>query len=45
MSVITYSLKTDGSKNLSTNFKIKEFACKDGSDTVLIDSDLVKVLQ
>lgn len=45
MSVITYSLKTDGSKNLSTNFKVKEFACKDGSDTVLIDSDLVKVLQ
>ena len=28
-----------------TNFQIKEFACRDGSDTILIDSELVKRLQ
>ena len=41
----TYSLKKDGSKKLSANFKVKEFACKDGSDSIIIDSDLVIVLQ
>lgn len=45
MAVKTYSLKTDGNTYLSANFKVKEFACKDGSDTILIDSDLVDVLQ
>lgn len=45
MTVKTYSLKKDGNKKLSTNFKVKEFACKDGSDKVLIDTDLVNLLQ
>lgn len=45
MTVKTYSLKKDGNKKLSTNFKVKEFACKDGSDKVLVDSDLVDLLQ
>ncbi len=40
-----YSLKTDGDKPLSENFKVKEFACKDGANTVLVDSELVEVLQ
>ena len=40
-----YSLKKDGNKKLSTNFRVKEFACKDGSDPVFIDSELVSVLQ
>ncbi len=40
-----YSLKKDGNKKLSTNFKVKEFACKDGSDPIFIDSELVSVLQ
>jgi uncharacterized protein YcbK (DUF882 family) len=40
-----YSLKKDGSKKLSTNFKVKEFACKDGSDPIFIDTELVTVLQ
>lgn len=31
--------------NLSPNFKVREFACKDGSDKVLIDSNLVDKLQ
>ena len=45
MSVKTYSLKNDGNMKLSTNFAVKEFGCKDGSDTILIDSDLVYILQ
>lgn len=45
MTVKTYSLKKDGNKKLSANFKVKEFACKDGSDKVLIDTELVDLLQ
>lgn len=45
MTVKTYSLKKDGNKKLSTNFKVKEFACKDGSDKILIDTELVELLQ
>lgn len=45
MTVKTYSLKKDGEKKLSANFKVKEFACKDGSDKVLVDTELVELLQ
>lgn len=45
MAVKTYSLKKDSNKKLSDNFTVKEFACKDGSDKVLIDTELVQVLQ
>ena len=40
-----YSKAKDGDKKLSTNFKVKEFACKDGSDAVLVAPRLVMVLQ
>lgn len=40
-----YSLKKDGNKKLSTNFRVREFACNDGSDPVFIDTELVAVLQ
>lgn len=40
-----YSKAKDGGKKLSTNFTVKEFACKDGSDTVLVAPRLVMVLQ
>ena len=43
--VKTYSVKKDGSTYLSDNFKVKEFACNDGSDTVLISDELVSLLQ
>ena len=45
MSVKTYSFKRDGSKKLSDNFTVSEFRCKDGSDKILIDTDLVDILQ
>lgn len=41
----TYSVKTDGAKKLSANFRVREFACNDGSDTVLISDKLVELLQ
>lgn len=40
-----YSKAKDGNEKLSTNFRVKEFACKDGTDPVFIESELVAVLQ
>ena len=40
-----YSKAKDGSKKLSGNFKVSEFACRDGSDAVLVAPRLVMVLQ
>ena len=40
-----YSKKKDGSKKLSSNFTVKEFACKNGEDTILVAPRLVMVLQ
>lgn len=37
-----YSLKKDGEKQLSPNFKVKEFRCKDGADKILVDEAFVK---
>lgn len=36
-----YSLKKDGGDNLTEHFKVKEFACKDGTDTIFISQKLV----
>lgn len=48
--VCTYSKRIEGDEyfcinNKKTNFKVKEFACNDGSDEILIDSELVEKLQ
>ncbi len=45
MSVKTYNLAGDGNKQLTENFKVREFACHDGSDKILIDDNLPKLLQ
>ena len=45
MAVKIYSYKTDKNKSLSAHFKVKEFRCKDGSDKILINSDLIAVLE
>ena len=45
MVVKAYSLAKDGNKLLSPNFKVREFACKDGSDAVLVSPELVTILQ
>ena len=45
MSLEVYSLARDGSKQLSKNFTVKEFRCRDGSDPIFIDTELVELLQ
>ena len=36
MTVMVFSLAADGNKFVSPHFRVREFACKDGSDVVLI---------
>lgn len=43
--VRAYSLHEDANTSLRKNFKLKEFACKDGTDTVIIADELLDVLQ
>lgn len=43
--VKVYSKAKDGNDKLSANFRVKEFACNDGSDVVFISPELVEVLQ
>lgn len=45
MQVNVYSKSKEGNIRLSKNFRLKEFACKDGSDVVFVSSELVTVLQ
>ncbi len=40
-----YSLKSDGSKYLTKHFRVKEFACQDGSDAVFIARELPMVCE
>lgn len=40
-----YSKAKDGDKRLSAHFKVKEFACGDGSDAILVAPRLVMVLE
>lgn len=40
-----YSKKQDGDTLLSPSFRVREFACNDGSDTIKIDEKLVEYLQ
>lgn len=39
-----YIMDTDANKNVGKHFKVKEFACKDGSQVVFIDDYLVSIL-
>lgn len=48
--VHSYSLRRDGEKRIlidgrESNFQMREFRCKDGSDEILLDSGLVELLQ
>ena len=45
MTIRAYSKAKDGNKKLSANFRVREFACTDGSDPIFIDTELVNVLQ
>lgn len=43
--VNVYSVSKDSNTKLSNNFRVREFACCDGSDPVFIDPALVEILQ
>ena len=45
MSVRTYRVSREGDRLLSPHFRVREFACRDGSDLVKIDTDLVELLE
>lgn len=45
MTIKAYSKAKDGNKKVSNNFRVREFACADGSDPIFIDSELVNILQ
>lgn len=41
----SYLINTDGNAKITKHFKVKEFACKDGSPVVFIDEYLVTMLE
>ena len=45
VTIYSYSKKKDGSRQLTKNFKVNEFRCKDGSDVIFIAPELVLILQ
>ena len=45
MAIKQYSLKKDGTRQLAPGFRVREFRCRDGTDTILIDEGLVVLLQ
>lgn len=40
-----YRMHNDKNKKIYENFRVKEFACKDGSDLVLVSDELAELLQ
>ena len=40
-----YSKAASGGKQLSAHFRVEEFACRDGSDAILVAPRLVMVLE
>lgn len=44
-SIHAYSLSKDGDRHLAKHFRVREFACKDGSDTVFVAELLPVVLE
>ncbi len=45
MAVKTYSYKKDKNLKLSEHFAVWEFRCKDGTDTILINTELIDILE
>ena len=45
MAIQAYSLSKEGYKQLSANFRVREFRCRDGSDPIFVDDALVSILQ
>ena len=45
MAIQAYSLSKEGYKQLTPNFRVREFRCRDGSDPIFVDDELVSILQ
>ena len=45
MAIQVYSLSKEGYKQLTPNFRVREFRCRDGSDPIFVDEELVALLQ
>lgn len=45
MTIKVYSKSKHGNQKLSKNFRVREFACSDGSDPIFIAVELVAILQ
>nr|DAV43425.1 MAG TPA: peptidase [Microviridae sp.] len=43
--MLIYRISSDSQGKVEKHFKVKEFACKDGSDLVLIDEKLAELLE
>ena len=43
--VKVYSLKAEGSRQITDHFRVYEFACKDGSDVVFVSQALADILE
>ena len=43
--VKVYSLASEGAKQITPHFKVREFACSDGSDVVFVSTSLVDILE
>lgn len=43
--VKVYSLASEGAKQIAPHFKVREFACSDGSDVVFVSTSLVDILE
>ncbi len=45
MPIEVYSLTRDGGTALSPHFRVREFRCRDGSDPIFVDTQLVELLE
>lgn len=45
VTIHAYSRLRDGAQQLTANFKVREFACRDGSDVIFVAPGLAEVLQ
>ena len=45
MAIKQYSLAKDGARQLAPAFKVREFRCRDGTDTIMVDEALTVLLQ
>ena len=45
MALKAYSLARDGALHLTPHFRVREFACRDGSDPIFVEEELAALLE